>query len=189
MLLICEFDGLWCKSSENKERKNALSLRSKWPWLCNQMCTSPMLGHWASSQTVLSFNVVMLSFNLANFSPCGARCRSQLGFLTVGSRPVCGPRPPGYGCEDVVFVGSVSIFCEAEQITGHPTTTTRLLLLLLDCSTILRLEEAKNEECDEDDDARLPRQPARASMAPKTLRSLKGITVTNGKHNRHGISE
>jgi hypothetical protein len=47
-----------------------------------------MLGHWASSQTVLSFNDPMLSFNFSSFSPCGARCRNHAGFFTLGSRPV-----------------------------------------------------------------------------------------------------
>lgn len=57
--------------------------------------TSPMLGHCASSQTVLSFNWERDSLISRNLSPCGAFCRNHSGFFTFGSRPVCGPSPPG----------------------------------------------------------------------------------------------
>ena len=53
--------------------------------------TSPMLGHWASTQTVLSLSSPSDSLSLAYFSPCAARCRSHAGFFTSGSRPVYGP--------------------------------------------------------------------------------------------------
>lgn len=62
--------------------------------------TSPMLGHCASSQTVFRFSFERDSFTSWNLSPCGALCRSHSGFFTVGSRPVCGPNPPGYGPDD-----------------------------------------------------------------------------------------
>ena len=50
-----------------------------------------MLGHWASTQTVLSLSSPSDSLSLAYFSPCAARCRSHAGFFTSGSRPVYGP--------------------------------------------------------------------------------------------------
>lgn len=52
---------------------------------------SPMLGHWASSQTVWRFNRERESLTSSNLSPCGALCFSHAGFWTVGSRPVYGP--------------------------------------------------------------------------------------------------
>lgn len=53
--------------------------------------TSPMLGHWASTQTVLSLSSPMDSRRRAYFSPCAARCRNHAGFFTSGSLPVYGP--------------------------------------------------------------------------------------------------
>jgi hypothetical protein len=50
-----------------------------------------MLGHWASTQTVLSLSSPMDSRRRAYFSPCAARCRSHAGFFTSGSLPVYGP--------------------------------------------------------------------------------------------------
>ena len=55
------------------------------------MRTSPMLGHCASTQTVLSLSSPMDSRRRAYFSPCAARCRSHAGFFTSGSLPVYGP--------------------------------------------------------------------------------------------------
>lgn len=43
--------------------------------------TSPMLGHWASLQTVLSFNNPMLSFNFSSFSLCSTRYCNHIGFF------------------------------------------------------------------------------------------------------------
>lgn len=56
-------------------------------WFCPTP-TSPMLGHWASTQTVLSLSSPSDSLSIAYFCPCGARCRSHAGFFTSGSRPV-----------------------------------------------------------------------------------------------------
>jgi len=50
-----------------------------------------MLGHCASTQTVLSLSSPMDSRRRAYFSPCAARCRSHAGFFTSGSLPVYGP--------------------------------------------------------------------------------------------------
>lgn len=50
-----------------------------------------MLGHWASTQTVLSLSSPSDSLSLAYFSPCAARCLSHAGFLAAGSLPVYGP--------------------------------------------------------------------------------------------------
>lgn len=58
---------------------------------------SPILGHCASSHTVCSLSPDSVSFTSWYFSPCGAFCLSHPGFLTLGSLPVYGPIPPGYG--------------------------------------------------------------------------------------------
>lgn len=50
-----------------------------------------MLGHWASTQTVLSLSSPSDSRSRAYLSPCAARCRSHAGFFTSGSLPVYGP--------------------------------------------------------------------------------------------------
>ena len=61
------------------------------PYDTTESRTSPMLGHWASTQTVLSLSSPIDSRSRAYFSPCAARCRSPAGAFTSGSLPVYGP--------------------------------------------------------------------------------------------------
>lgn len=88
------------------------------------MRTSPMLGHCASTQTVLSLSSPMDSRRRAYFSPCAARCRSHAGFFTSGSLPVYGPA----GALDAVPTGGAAsarhrATATRPRLPPHPAST------------------------------------------------------------------
>ena len=77
------------RGSAQTRLADTIELRKSEAWVRDR--TSPMLGHCASTQTVLSLSSPMDSRRRAYFSPCAARCRSHAGFFTSGSLPVYGP--------------------------------------------------------------------------------------------------
>ena len=103
-----------------------------------------MLGHWASTQTVLSLSSPSDSLSLVYFSPCAALCRSHAGFFTSGSRPVYGPG----GAQPTDFAAAAAVSAS----TWHRTTTAglgrALRLRLAERTRIKGLEGlAANELC------------------------------------------
>lgn len=84
------------------------------------MRTSPMLGHCASTQTVLSLSSPMDSRRRAYLSPCAARCRSHAGFFTSGSLPVYGPA----GALDAVPTGGGAASARHRATDSEPRGAT-----------------------------------------------------------------